>query len=112
MTDARPYWVRIFVVDGDPDGILNKAHVQYLEARIVELARDARRCELDNCNVPQRPQRSEAEVADAEGTDYAFASPSTAARVLLGRSSNGRQEWKTRDGRSLKEVQESESQEA
>jgi len=38
--------------------------------------------------------------------DYVFASPSTAAGVVLGRSSNGRVRWKTEDGRTLKEFQE------
>jgi len=38
--------------------------------------------------------------------DYVFASPSTAASVVLGRSANGRVEWKTAKGKSLKEVQE------
>lgn len=38
--------------------------------------------------------------------DYVFDSPSTAAGVLLGRSANGRIEWKTALGRSLKELQE------
>jgi len=38
--------------------------------------------------------------------DYPFNSPSTAAGVLLGRSANGRLEWKDARGRSLKEIQE------
>ena len=38
--------------------------------------------------------------------DYTFNSPSTAAGVLLGRSANGRIEWKDAKGRSLKESQE------
>ena len=38
--------------------------------------------------------------------DYVFGSPSTAAGVLLGRSSNGRTEWKDGNGRSLKSIQE------
>lgn len=37
---------------------------------------------------------------------YGFSSPSTAAGVVLGRSANGRAEWKTRDGRMLREVYE------
>jgi hypothetical protein len=37
--------------------------------------------------------------------DYTFASPSTAAGVLLGRSANGRVEWKDNAGRTLKELQ-------
>jgi Domain of unknown function (DUF4357) len=38
--------------------------------------------------------------------DYLFASPSTAAAVLLGRSANGRVEWRDKAGRTLKELQE------
>ena len=37
--------------------------------------------------------------------DYTFSSPSTAACVVLGRSSNGRLDWKDVQGRSLKELQ-------
>lgn len=179
------------------DQNLNKAHVQHLEARLVELAADAKRCELDNGNVPRTPSLSEADAAEAEGfledmllcfpvlglgvfekassspargrililkgkgieshgfespqgfvvragagavgrevpsipaylsalrrtlvgkgvlrrekdsyvltQDYVFSSPSTAAGVLLGRSANGRLEWRTKDGRLLKGLQE------
>lgn len=38
--------------------------------------------------------------------DYTFNSPSTAAGVLLGRSSNGRVEWRDAKGRTLREIQE------
>ena len=48
------------------DQSLNKAHVQYLEARLVQLAAEAKRCELDNTNVPQMPALSGADTADAE----------------------------------------------
>lgn len=37
--------------------------------------------------------------------DYVFASPSTAAGVVLGRSANGRQEWQTSKGQTLKAIQ-------
>jgi hypothetical protein len=37
--------------------------------------------------------------------DYVFSSPSTAAAVVLGRSANGRVEWKDDKGRALKELQ-------
>ena len=196
---SKEFWTHA-VVFTSKDQNLNKAHVQYLEARVVELAHDARRCELDNGNVPQRPQLSEPDAAYAESfladlmrclpvlglsilekvseagdrrtelilkakgikahgyeasqkfivvknshavasevpsihpylsdlrrtlvdqklfivsddgfiltQDYVFASPSTAAGVLLGRSANGRIEWKSRDGRTLKDFQESEA---
>lgn len=179
------------------DENLNKAHVQYLEARLVQLARDARRCVLDNGNVPQLPSLSEADVDEVEGfldemrrcfpliglnvfekpaepapnsvvlkieakgvvargyesangftvkkgsefvahevpsaqrflvalrkslvengtvkaengklvfvQDYEFDSPSSAAGVVLGRSSNGRVEWKTVTGKTLKDLQQ------
>lgn len=185
------------------DQNLNKAHVQYLEASLIALANEAKRCELDNGNVPQLPALSEADAADAEGflddvllclpvvginffekakapkakgrdlmlkskgieargtdspegfvvragstavksaapsiqaflvelrqaledkgvltdvgnvfrlaQDYSFNSPSTAAGVLLGRSANGRTEWKDKKGHSLKEIQEQEAEEA
>ncbi len=38
--------------------------------------------------------------------DYPFKSPSTAAGVLLGRTANGRIEWKDAQGRTLKSIQE------
>ncbi|MBI3284400.1 MAG: GIY-YIG nuclease family protein [Burkholderiales bacterium] len=37
--------------------------------------------------------------------DYSFSSPSMAATVVLGRSANGRAEWKDARGRTLKELQ-------
>ena len=40
--------------------------------------------------------------------DHLFTSPSLAADVVLGRSANGRTEWKTADGQTLKELQERE----
>ncbi|MDZ7937383.1 MAG: DUF4357 domain-containing protein [Rhodoferax sp.] len=41
--------------------------------------------------------------------DYTFTAPSTAAAVVLGRSANGRVEWRAADGRTLKELQEAEA---
>jgi hypothetical protein len=38
--------------------------------------------------------------------DFVFESPSMAAGVVLGRSANGRIEWKNQEGRPLKELQE------
>lgn len=48
------------------DTNLNKAHVQYLESRLVELAKAAKRCTLQNATTPQLPSLSEADVADTE----------------------------------------------
>lgn len=37
--------------------------------------------------------------------DYSFSSPSTAAGIVLGRSANGRIEWKDKNGKTLKDLQ-------
>lgn len=217
----KDFWTRAigFVAVG---GLLNKAHVQFLEARLIALARAAKRVPLDNGNFPGEPTLSEADRADMEvflshmlgmlpvlgvhafeqvkrpfteiaaqlstaGTfteapdayeqpaaaelycsgkgfkargndaaqgfvvfagsevsaaagasltgsverlrkdllaagvlkidggihrfaqDYVFSSPSTAASVVLGRSANGRIEWKDAQGRTLKALQEAEA---
>lgn len=182
------------------DANLNKAHVQYLESRLVDLATTAKRSTLQNGNAPQLPSLSEADTADTEaflaemllcfpvlgvtvfekpekpsrkrgiltikakgvqatgyespggfvvlagstasleeapsftglakqmrkelqtngvlvndGTalrftaDYEFSSPSAASSAVLGRSSNGRTDWLTPGGRTLKSIQESAS---
>lgn len=36
--------------------------------------------------------------------DYEFSSPSAASSAILGRSSNGNIDWKTEEGRSLREL--------
>lgn len=192
----KDFWTAVIVFISKDEN-LNKAHVQYLEARLVQLARDARRCVLDNGNVPQLPSLSEADVDEVEGfleemrrcfpligvsafekpaepapsstllkieakgvvasgyesangfivrkgseivlqevpslpgyisalreslqenktvkpqggklvftQDYEFDSPSSAAKVVVGRSVNGRIEWKTAQGRTLKDLQQ------
>ena len=35
--------------------------------------------------------------------DYIFSSPSTAAAIVIGRNANGLTEWKTKNGKTLKE---------
>jgi hypothetical protein len=45
---------------------LNKTHIQYLEARLVELAAEVKRCALDNPGRSQKPVLSDADRADAE----------------------------------------------
>jgi len=179
------------------DENLNKAHVQFIESRLISLAAAAKRCTLDNGNAPALPSLSEADAADAEGflsemllcfpvlglsvflaaapvqrnvqrlfisakgiqaegmdtqdgfvvrtgsgvvreevpschtylkelrsalisngvlkpsgagysfaQDYVFPSPSTAAGVVQGRAANGRVDWKTKEGKTLKELQD------
>lgn len=191
----KDFWNRA-VVFTSKDENLNKAHIRYLEARLIGLAKEANRAELENGNDGSLLPLSEPDTAEvesfldemlliypvlgvqvfqkaeeqpsssvrlhlvgkdtkAEGTetadgfvvhagslaraeavpsihpygaqlrgalvdkgefeengkhlrltkDYVFASPSTAAMVMLGRTANGRVEWKTADGQTLKEIQ-------
>jgi len=196
----KDFWNRAVCFVAGP-GQLNKAHVQFLEAQLIQLARTAKRLPLENANQPTEPSLSEADRADMqvflenmlgmlpvlgihafeqtvsvsavspqtiltckgkgvtangyeatqgfivksgsqavgeavpsmqqhvrsmfnirqeliqngvlqrEGDhycftqDYVFSSPSTAAAVVLGRSANGRIEWKDTQGRALKELQ-------
>jgi len=199
----KDFWTRAVFFVAAP-GQLNKAHVQFLESRLIQLAKAARRITLDNVKVESEPTLSEPDRADmqvflenvlgilpvlgihafetasdvaavkkdalltckgkgvfatgyeatqgfvvkagshavgetvpsmeqhvkgmfdirqeliangvlqVEGAcfqftqDYVFSSPSTAAAVILGRSANGRIEWKDGQGRTLKELQERE----
>ena len=201
----KDFWTRAIGFTTGSAGQLNKAHVQFLESRLIALARAAKRLPLDNANKPAEPSLSEADRADMEvflghmlgmlpvlgvhafeqapkapaakagpvltckgkgvqatgyeasqgfvvragsqavadtvpsmalhvrgmfdlrqeligngvlglrgglyqfTQNYSFSSPSTAAAVVLGRSANGRIEWKAADGRTLKEVQEAEA---
>lgn len=194
------FWTH-FILFTSKDSNLNKAHVKYLESRLLGLAQTAKRAHLENKIFPPLPQLAESDVADVESfladmlilypllglsafevvaftgkepstnseqafflrgkganaigyetpegfavlvrsrarldevdsihaygsslrktliesgvlaidaghyvftQDYVFSSPSTAAMVLLGRTANGRVEWKTESGKTLKEVQ-------
>ena len=179
------------------DENLNKAHVRFLEARLIGLGQTAKRATVENSTAPAPPALSEYDRADAEtflenmlviypllgieafapptkqadpsqllflrgravvargrdaaegfivfegstaaateasylhdyvrklratlqstgvmveadsgwklAQDYTFNSPSTAAAVLLGRTGNGRTEWKDATGKTLKAIQE------
>lgn len=196
----KDFWTHA-VAFTSKDQNLNKAHVQHLEARLVELARAAKRCVLTNGNIPQPPSLSEADTAEVEGflddmllclptlgygffeatvttppattilllnakgisasgfdaakgfvvhagstavkedqetpsmhaflrdlraelveqgvlidrgacyeltQDYTFGSPSTAGGVLLGANASGRMLWKTKEGTTLRELQDAE----
>lgn len=61
----KDFWNRaVFFVAGP--GQLNKAHVQYLEAQLIDRATVAKRMPLENGNVPTEPTLSEADRADME----------------------------------------------
>jgi len=61
----KDFWTTaIFFVSKDAN--LNSAHVHYLEADLIRLAKEAHRCELDNGDRPQRPSLSAADEADVQ----------------------------------------------
>ncbi len=61
----KDFWNRaVFFVS--TAGQLNKAHVQYLEHRLIDLAKDAKRMALDNVQSPSQPTLSEADRTDME----------------------------------------------
>jgi hypothetical protein len=62
---AKDFWTSAIVFTSS-DGWLNSAHAQYLEARLVQRARETRRARLDNLNTPRAPALAEAERADTE----------------------------------------------
>jgi hypothetical protein len=194
---AKGFWTRA-VAFASKDANLNKAHVKFLEARLVSLGQAAKRAKIENGNAPALPALSEPDRADAEAfldemlviypllgvdafappapkpaggsvlslkgargaaatgrdtasgfvvlagsrvtldevktlhnyisaqraslvangvlapegatyvltQDYTFSSPSTAAAVVLGRTANGRIEWKDASERTLKSIQD------
>lgn len=195
----KDFWTQCIAFTSKDEN-LNKAHVQFIESRLLSLAARSKRCVLDNGNTPDLPSLSESDAADAEGfleemllcfpvlglrvfsvlaptqksaktlhltakgikadgmetpngfvvlggsgaaqgevpscpnqirqmraaliangalkpvgenlvfaQDYTFSSPSTAAAVVQGRAANGRSDWKTIDGKTLKDLQEAEA---
>lgn len=62
----KDFWTRAIGFTTASAGQLNKAHVQFLEARLIALARAAKRMPLDNANQPTEPSLSEADRADME----------------------------------------------
>lgn len=62
----KDFWTSLVLFVSKDDN-LNKAHVQYFEARLCTLAREANRCVLDNVTTPQLPSLSEGDVAEVEG---------------------------------------------
>ena len=61
----KDFWTRL-VAFTSKDGNINKAHVRYLESRLVALAHAAKRAEVGNGNAPAVPALSEPDTADVE----------------------------------------------
>jgi catechol 2,3-dioxygenase-like lactoylglutathione lyase family enzyme len=63
---SRDFWTTAFAFT-DKDGHLNKAHGLHLEAKLIELAREARRSKLDNLQQGRSISLSEVDRAEADG---------------------------------------------
>jgi hypothetical protein len=71
MHDTKKDWWTLAVFVVASANTLNKAHVKYLEARLIEEARSVGRLKLENGNTPSRPSLSEAAQANMEAfLDY------------------------------------------
>jgi hypothetical protein len=57
-------WAIVFV---SASGVLNRAHITWLEYALIKRAHEAKQCHLDNNNSPQEPALTEAEKADTQG---------------------------------------------
>lgn len=62
---GKDFWTRFVAFTSTNEG-LNKAHVRYLESRLVELAKSANQWSLDNSTAPSPPPLSEPDRADAD----------------------------------------------
>jgi hypothetical protein len=60
----KDFWTICYTFSSK-DESLNKAHIQYIESRLVRLASRGKRCTLENGNEPEEPTLSEADRADA-----------------------------------------------
>jgi hypothetical protein len=63
--ESKEFWTRLCVVTSK-DQNLTKAHVRYLEGRLVEMVRLADRATLVNGNTPPGGQLPESDIADME----------------------------------------------
>ena len=63
---GKDFWTSLVLFTANDEN-LNKAHVRYLEARLLELAQKAKRAEMENSTAPVKPPLSEADQADTEG---------------------------------------------
>lgn len=62
---TKDFWTQGCILT-TKDRSLNKAHIRYLEARLIALAHSADTASVENGTVPPLPELSEPEVADME----------------------------------------------
>ena len=63
-TDDQPFWQQTIVFTSK-DVNLNKAHVLFIEAQLVRIAREANRCDLSNKQTPNEPNLADRETSYA-----------------------------------------------
>lgn len=85
---------------------------------VIRSGSRAMKVEVPSCHTYLKELRDalvENSVLQASGDtymftqDYLFSSPPSAAGVVLGRSATGRTEWRSRDGKTLKAIQNTEA---
>lgn len=64
--DTKEFWTDT-VAFMSKDEALNKAHIRYLESRLITLSHEARRVRVANGTQPSPPPMSPADLAEAEG---------------------------------------------
>lgn len=62
---ANREWLRL-IAFASKDGSLNKAHVKYLESRLIELVKIANRAHLQNAHTSLPPKLSEVDAANVD----------------------------------------------
>jgi hypothetical protein len=62
---GKPFWDRAVLISAKDDAF-TEGHWGYLEARLIDLAKQAQRVTLDNGNSPQGRKLSEAQASDME----------------------------------------------
>ena len=65
-SENKPWWNTAVLITSTANN-LHKAHIKYLEARLVEIARQVSSVTLDNSNTPPRSRLSEADRMNMEG---------------------------------------------
>jgi len=62
---AKGFWNRMIVLTADGQR-LHRGHAEYIEARLIQVARELKTCEIDNPEVSHMPSLSEPDAADAD----------------------------------------------
>lgn len=61
----KDWWDSVVLITASANN-LHKAHVKYLESRLVEIARDVNKAVLENGNTPPKPSLTESAIANME----------------------------------------------